>query len=358
MSKRAGLSQTAYQTNGRGKQNHLYFLRTHKSGSTTIYSLFLRFGYRNNLTFVLPAKFNSTTISIVPFQKGKGYLGAPKGEKYEILCHHTVYNRTGLAGVLPIDTMYIGLVREPLAHFVSAFIYFKYKFKKKFLVELPGDDVISSITWYLNNPKLVLPRHTDKNIRQWVHTKNGMAYDFGYPVELIEYGNSIETYEFIERLDSEFDLVLVLEYLDESLVLMKRMLAWSMKDILYITYNNKGIINSTHVKNLLTEGEIQRHREWESVDFALYNHFKDKLLRRIQNEGMSFHNEVQDFKEARHAVGQFCYSMQTADEELHFLAKNSNEEFTINFYDCKMLKTIGRDFLPLLKGQKHYRSLI
>ena len=43
------------------------------------------------------------------------------------------------------------------------------------------------------------------------------------------------TRQLIEYIDAYFDVVLIVEHIDESLVLMKRRLCWPMKDILYHT---------------------------------------------------------------------------------------------------------------------------
>ena len=40
---------------------------------------------------------------------------------------------------------------------------------------------------------------------------------------------------YVERLLADFDLIMVTELMDESCVLLKRLMRWKLKDILYIT---------------------------------------------------------------------------------------------------------------------------
>ena len=48
------------------------------------------------------------------------------------------------------------------------------------------------------------------------------------------YSDSKEVMRYIQELDQQLDLVLILEYFDESLVLMKRLLCWDLEDLVYI----------------------------------------------------------------------------------------------------------------------------
>ncbi|KAK3092806.1 hypothetical protein FSP39_007431 [Pinctada imbricata] len=249
--------------------------------------------------------------------------------------------------------MYIGLVREPFSHFVSSFIYYTNVCKLPDLLKIPRNDTASSISWYLGNKAFIDKNHTREGKVDWTHMRNGMAYDFGFPINDIRNASRMKIDKFVKKLDVEFDLVIVLEHLDESLVLMRRMLRWSMKDILYILQSNKGVINSTDVKNSLTGRDRQRHREWEPVDIALYNHFLNKLLKQVYKQGASFQKELEDFKLTKHAAMQFCEDKKIK-EELKWTIESTNEEITINSYDCTMLETIGLKFTPLIKQSKKY----
>ena len=44
---------------------------------------------------------------------------------------------------------------------------------------------------------------------------------------------------FIDRTEREFDLIMITEYFDESLILLKRLLRWEFQDIVYTKLRSK-----------------------------------------------------------------------------------------------------------------------
>ena len=51
--------------------------------------------------------------------------------------------------------------------------------------------------------------------------------------------NSKAIKEYVEFLEEEFDLVLIADYFDESVVLMKRLLCWELDDVLFVKTNER-----------------------------------------------------------------------------------------------------------------------
>ena len=74
-----------------------------------------------------------------------------------------------------------------------------------------------------------------------------MAFDLGLEQE--NFSNEEEITELIENISKRFDLVLIAEYFDESLVLMKRMLCWDFEDIVYVKHK----VRNTLFRNNVTE---------------------------------------------------------------------------------------------------------
>ena len=66
---------------------------------------------------------------------------------------------------------------------------------------------------------------------------SGMTYDLGFDFMDLEPDPSIR--KFLRQLESEFSLVLITEYFDESLVMLKRIMCWQLDDILYIKQNQR-----------------------------------------------------------------------------------------------------------------------
>ena len=74
-------------------------------------------------------------------------------------------------------------------------------------------------------------------------------------------------------LKQEFDLVMLMEYFDESLVLLKRRFCWKMEDILYFELNERMGIEKQDVTSQVRE----QIRKWNSADVLLYDAFNQML---------------------------------------------------------------------------------
>lgn len=59
-------------------------------------------------------------------------------------------------------------------------------------------------------------------------TNNRMALEFGFPLEVFRSRKkkTAAITEYLDQLDSEMDLILVVEKLEESMVLLRRILNW------------------------------------------------------------------------------------------------------------------------------------
>ena len=80
-------------------------------------------------------------------------------------------------------------------------------------------------------------------------------------------------------LDAHLDLVLITEYLDESLILLKNMVGWDYQDILYIPKNmiaNRTVVSADHASRI---------RSWNMADCLLYDHYNKTLWRKIEEYG-------------------------------------------------------------------------
>ena len=167
------------------------------------------------------------------------------------------------------DAIYIAIVREPLDQFISAAYYYKYAYPIKYLKKLNETTFIQD---QMNDPE----KFEDLEKTQ---TFNHMASDFGFVIDSI--GEVLKLIDdaitfFISRLKNTFDLVMVVEYFDESLVMMKRLLNWSLNDILYVKLNqfeSKKFQPSSkaNVSNVDKAIFIRRNR----FDYAIYDTFRD-----------------------------------------------------------------------------------
>ena len=105
--------------------------------------------------------------------------------------------------------------------------------------------------------------------------QNQLLWDLGLDVYSMDSDSKVR--EKVHELNQEFDLVLIAEKFDESLVLLQDLLCWGTKDLTYLKLNER--IPSAKTK--MTEDTRKLLKEWLWADYILYNHFKHKLQAKI-----------------------------------------------------------------------------
>ncbi|CAG2243276.1 GAL3ST1 [Mytilus edulis] len=176
----------------------------------------------------------------------------------------------------------IGIVRDPFTQFPSAAYYYGLlsRIKKRFGNIKKAEELLSR---FLKAPDA---------FGSILHIHNGMFSDFGLPKK--DFHNEEAINKRITDLDKEFALVMVTELFDESLILMRRILCWGIKDILYVPLNiNK---NKKQHPIVLSEDTKQNLFKYNYADFKLYIHFRDKMIEQIKDQGQDFYSEVRYFK--------------------------------------------------------------
>jgi hypothetical protein len=330
-----GVTQTA-------EKRHVAFLKVHKTGSSTVQNIFLRFGDSRNLTFILAhddvSLAESKFPNMISYQNSlteKNVVPPPAGRHFEILCCHVIYNRTQFQKFLPKDTAYIGLVRDPITRLESSFRYFNMYPTAK-------------LSDFAANPF-----HYDKGLHSM--SNNRMAFEFGFPLCL--FPNSKEKpenlqqaiEEYITKLMTEFDLIMINERMDESLVLLKRVLNWHTKDIMYM----KQLV-AKHETRRFVEGDIKNLKAHLYLDFALYQRALSEFLNRVEALGEDFQEEVNLFSDEKEKVHNFCSHREK--EILSFPDSKWDSAFNITREDCFMYTRFEIKFIQDIR-MKMYGKL-
>lgn len=113
----------------------------------------------------------------------------------------------------------------------------------------------------------------------WWFGKNNMMFDLG-----LNNINETDAYiaESLREIEDTFHLVMISEYFEMGLLLMRELLCWSMEDVVYLTMNSR---NHSSVERLTTETK-NRIREWNKADVKLYEHFNRTFWRKVQEYGL------------------------------------------------------------------------
>ena len=134
----------------------------------------------------------------------------------------------------------------------------------------------------------------------------------GLEQENIQNMKLVESY--IDKMEREFDLVMITEYFDESLILLKRLLCLEFQDIVYIKLRSKKKkinFGKEVEKNILT---------WNRADAILYDHFNKTFWRKVREVGPSFDEELKTFRGINQEYQESCKS--TEDQRCKLSKRN------------------------------------
>ncbi|KAI8489033.1 Galactose-3-O-sulfotransferase [Branchiostoma belcheri] len=146
--------------------------------------------------------------------------------------------------------------------------------------------------------------------------------------------------KYVTRLEREFMLVLILEYLDASLVLLKRYMCWDMVDILYKKIGSK----SYDLKDVTATPKLrQQHENWSRADYILYRHFNTSLWDKINREGRDFWAEVKTFRDMHQRTYEFCHPggkrSKNQSARLEFGQTPWSRRFHVDYQFCRLLRS-------------------
>ncbi|OWF38598.1 galactose-3-O-sulfotransferase 3-like isoform X2 [Mizuhopecten yessoensis] len=322
------------------ERRHIAFLKVHKAASSTAQNIFLRFAKKRDLLVVLPLVpkfFYPNVISITESVTEQNILPVPGDRFYEILCCHVKYNKAAFARIMPPDTVNIGIVRDPFDHFISTLNYMR-------PVEVFKINTSDPVSAFLEDPTNYLKRTTMGFINNW------MAFEFDFPADLFETRDANGIEQYLHKLNSEFQLVLIVEMFDESLVLMRRFLNWGMKDILYVKLNSKGKVFE---RITFKPGDVHLYKKWGELDYALYRFFFRRIQVQIQEQGQTFYDELLYYRVIRKDMEIFCEGNLTSNATYLVPASSWSDVFEITKEDCANMKKREIPFIKEIRMQQY-----
>ncbi|XP_065061503.1 galactosylceramide sulfotransferase-like [Rhopilema esculentum] len=275
---------------------NILFIKTHKTGSSTVTNILNRFGDLRELRMAIPSAGDYRFQWPSKFHWTFADLLRLDGETANIFCNHARYNREQMDVIMKKNTKYITILREPISQFVSSFHYFEIdKILGLRHHKNPIEEFLKDPDKYLYSLSMRLGDLPDvMNLIQ-----SGMMYDLGY--DFLEFAHSQVVKNAIKKLENELDLVLILEYFDESLVLMMRQFCWDFDDILYIKMNAM-----KYKKRKLNSKTREQILKWNAADVALYKRFNQTFWDKIRKQGKEFWDDVAEFKRRNADVREIC----------------------------------------------------
>lgn len=268
-------------------RQHVVFLKTHKTGGSSVVNLLHRFGEGRGLRFALPHGYQFGYPEKFRAERVKGY--SPGGPPFDIICHHMRFDLAEVQKVMPNDSFYFSIVRDPATLAESAFAYYR--------AVAPAFRRAPSLASFLASPG----RFYQPGLRGNHYARNLMWFDFGLPP--VAPGDREAVAEAVAGVERVFAMVLLAEHFDESLVLLREALCWPEEAVVSFPHNRRprGAVPR------LSPGQLARLRAWNALDWALYGHLNRSFWRRAAAFGPArMAAEVARLRRRREALARRC----------------------------------------------------
>lgn len=209
-----------------------------------------------------------------PLGVRKGNIKNYKG--YNISNTHMKFDLRKMREVMAPRSLYITILRDPIEQWLSAFQYFHL-----------GEMVKGHMGNETDPVKVFLSRSNafrHRNVYAW----NNQLYDLGLSRRTFLLPQLLK--KRVADFGKLFDLVLITEYFDESLILLRKLLCWTFDDIVYVKMREQP-------KPLQASGnERQQISVLNKADIILYDYFNRTLWRKIKEYGPSFERDLRQFR--------------------------------------------------------------
>ncbi|XP_028678602.1 galactose-3-O-sulfotransferase 3, partial [Erpetoichthys calabaricus] len=257
------------------RAHHIVFLKTHKTGGSTVQNLLFRLGEKERLTFAFPyasfqffypTRFQAEFVDELPLASSH----------FDVLCSHTRLDLEELGKVMPADSVYVTILRDPATTFESLFSYYQNSIPafSKVSAATGSGNLTALLSAFLEMPEFYYNASSPGNGL----AKNPMTFDLGLDNQ--EWASTWP--EMLEQLSHAFQLVMMAEYFDESLILLKDLLGLEHEDLIYVKLN----LRQDSYRTPLTEEMLARMQSWNSLDLLLYSYFKEVFWERVRRYGL------------------------------------------------------------------------
>ncbi|XP_020642085.2 galactose-3-O-sulfotransferase 2 [Pogona vitticeps] len=275
---------------------HVMFLKTHKTASSTILNILFRFSEKHNLTVALP-RHNDVHLGY-PYSFRASYVEEFKtiGPNFSIMCNHLRFKALEVKRVMPRDTFYFSILRHPASLLESSYVYYK--------SVTPAFRKSKNVNEFLSSPW----NYYNLSERRWnIYAKNNMWFDFGYDNNAVYEEHYVQS--VIQDVEQNFNLILIADYFDESMILLKDILCWDLDDVVYFKMNARSLDT---VQTMNPESK-EKVKEWCALDWMLYVHFNNTFWNKIQErmDLKTLYKEVEFLRKRQKELMETCLLKET-----------------------------------------------
>uniref|UniRef100_A0A8U8BL36 Uncharacterized protein n=1 Tax=Geospiza parvula TaxID=87175 RepID=A0A8U8BL36_GEOPR len=174
-------------------RSHVVFLKTHKTGGSSVLNLLSRYGESRRLRFALPRRYQFGYPAPFRAERVRGFSAG--GRKFDIICHHMRFN---------LSEVRLGAKQGIWAGDAQRLVL---------LLHRAATGPVAKSGLLIISAAAARGNHYARNL-QW--------FDFGLP----EAAEPARVPALLGELERVFPLVLLAERFDESLVLLRHRLCW------------------------------------------------------------------------------------------------------------------------------------
>ncbi|EPY83357.1 galactose-3-O-sulfotransferase 2 isoform X1 [Camelus ferus] len=248
---------------------NVMFLKTHKTASSTVLNILFRFAETNNLSVALPvgSQFHLGYPWLFLARYVEGVEPSGPKQHFNIMCNHLRFNLPEVQKVMPKDTFYFSILRNPVFQLESSFVYYK--------DHTPAFRGVTSLEAFLASPWTYYNWSLGLSN---IYARNNMWFDLGFDNNAPAEEGYVRA--SLAAVEQRFQLVLIAEHFDESMVLLRRLLRWRLDDVVSFSLNSR---SRRTVTSLTPEGQ-ERAQRWCALDWRLYQHFNRTFWAKVHAE--------------------------------------------------------------------------
>ncbi len=290
-----------------------YFLQVKISCHYYRYKLYkvlyaYRYAYENDLNVAILHPDNSTSEPGITVNQFTGTWKDPRwaGLEMDLLAAHFRWDKKMISNILGQESRIFTILRDPVDQFESSYSFHSldkvYGMSLKELIQLLQNTSIAEIK----------KKYGGLRTKDGTFGRNQMSWDLGLNPNSFDDEKAIE--KLIVEREKEFDLVMIAERSDESLILLRHLLCWPLESVTSLVSNTR---KPEYVVKLNPEERQVLRQHWLGADDRLYRHFTNIFDAKIADFGQSaMKEEVGELRLANQNVKDRCVLKQVGNEEL------------------------------------------
>ena len=242
-----------------------------------------------------------------------------------------------------------------------------YYYKLHNVTQMP-ESIVDPVTEYLHNLYHYERVYTARGAKHRYCVPDGLhmsrnlmsfnlGFHTGFPSGSPDLSHDSQVIDnWLNELEQNFLLVMLVEYMDESLVLLKRLMCWKLQDILYHKKNEGKYLKVDAVN----KENFEIYKNWSNVDHRLYQHFSEVFWRKAHAQGPDFMQEVAHFKQVNIQVLGYCDKITPQTKPFTVQESKWNEQFTFTAEDCityskQLMNEVKKKYDEMYPNKSHVK---